>query len=324
MRTFAKSMLAAAVAAVGIASLSLPTQALSVSLSQLLGGYTGPITLHLSGSSTGSQYGFGVTATGGYAAGAPNQAAAASNMDAVGLTTPKNGQPNEDSWGVFRIDQIQGASNQILWNEGQLTNGKHVELTGIYFGVQDVSLKDDLNGAQIIHSVGFNAVIYEQENPATPFSEATGPAGRSGVSGYPTVSDGGAVPVWTIQGTNTLHDQGIHNPATSAFEVAIKYNDLGQLTDLQGSLTGKFNTVTTGQSGAWNPLMQQAPVTVHWSLQDLPPVSFDPSPAHFDVNFKDPVAATVSSVPAPAAASAGALLLAGLVGFNAYRRRRAE
>ena len=92
----------------------------------------------------------------------------------------------EDAFGIFKVSTINADdfASTLLWFDGK--NGE--ELTGMYYNIDD-DLRDLVGfGGLNIQSVGGQLDIYLDSTP--DFNAALGPAGRTGTSTFPTVTDG--------------------------------------------------------------------------------------------------------------------------------------
>jgi hypothetical protein len=325
-------MLAAAVAAVG---LSTAASALTVTLSDVLQGYTGALELKFNAFNEGRLYS---VANGDYgrAAGVVGTAAQITAINALdgssiaptgGNTAQTNG--GEDSWTVFKLTTIQGFDAfgaYTLWDESTLVGGKKISFRGIYWGEQDTSLKQTGAGTlidpttQVIEGVNLQFAIYLIEGTASsvlpPFSALPfGPIARTTPTAtpwlYPTVSDvAGSALVWTAVGAV--------NPLTGVeFQTTVTLTPTGVIASGGGKGAGDWATNAAG-TGLWNSSMNTLltpDLTIGFNIANSTPHG------DWDAYATDPLNTAV--IPTPAAAWGG-LVLAGIIGMNVYRRRRTE
>lgn len=157
-----------------------------------LGGYTGPILIHVSGLEDTSIY-LGGTLCDEFAA--PGSCSAA----ALPVGTPIPGGTagvtaggfvaGEDAWGVFRVNNITDLALNELYNP--TASGE--EMTGIFYNVFDYRVFPGGLGTQI-RSIGAGlgpAILADIYLDTTPdASTAGGPLARAGAGVYPTYTDG--------------------------------------------------------------------------------------------------------------------------------------
>jgi hypothetical protein len=126
-----------------------------------LGGYSGPVKFKLSDRSEA------ISITPSFPAGAYGNADGA-----------------EDIWGIFKITTIADPADNPLWQDGD--NGE--ELTGIFYGIDNDYWSPNAIGGINIQSVAGAIDLYLDSSP--DYNPTLGPGARSGVSSYPTATDG--------------------------------------------------------------------------------------------------------------------------------------
>ncbi len=90
----------------------------------------------------------------------------------------------EDAWGIFKITTIKTPAVTTLWFDGK--DGE--ELTGMFYSLDDDFFSVDAFGNLNIQSVGGFIEVYLDGTP--DFDPRGGPAARTGLSSYPTATDG--------------------------------------------------------------------------------------------------------------------------------------
>jgi hypothetical protein len=127
----------------GLAIVLSARASFAVGITQAITNNPGPLKMKLTLVSTGTAYAMtGVPSGGGVEDGFATPAAAATAVDARGVTSAVKGAelPGEDTWGIFEITQLLTdvghplGNNVVLWNKGQ----NDEELTGIFYGGRDV------------------------------------------------------------------------------------------------------------------------------------------------------------------------------------------
>jgi hypothetical protein len=230
-----KLRMLAIVATVFVLVLGMQMQAHAIILS---GGYVGPVIFHITNYEVGTLY--SITSGGSSNVGTgvgllDNNSTPLSTARFTGThlgnnnnsTNGTNGNGKEDSWGIFRVDQIlANQQNQaVLW-DSQTSN---VELTGIFWGEQDFNLATT-QGRQYIDGVGMHIDMYE--DIVKNYDATQGPGVRSGDYTYPTATDGTLV--------------------LSLVSVPGFINDTGQYGGLATEFESVFNPGnTTGGGSAW-------------------------------------------------------------------------
>jgi len=243
-------------------------------------------------------------------------AAAIAAMDAVPNATPAsfNLRANEDSWGILTVTEIfQTATGNRLWSAAVAP----YEITGMFWGEQDTYLNAVNASTQEIHGVNFKLAFFADDTP--DFNATGGPSARgAGSFSYPTVTDTTLPgPIWTLNGfpgsadTNFPLDEFLttFNPAAGP----------GAPNVGNGMVDADFGTNGAG-TGGLNNMFQLKP----GADASIKFTGITPSGAFngWAVQSNDPLVATAISVPAPSAIWGGALL-AGLMGVQQLRRRRA-
>jgi hypothetical protein len=331
MRTITKSILAAAVLAVGAG-----TGASAITVDDILGSNYGSVTINYQNYDMGNVYA-------GMAPGGP-VGVWGDGLTAAGAVGP------EDSWAIARIQSIQ-VNNNIVWQNGSgqvdpitgLPVGKGAgEITAIFFGEQDRFVtKTILPGGDVelqITGAGTQfAMVYDSTPDFMIGGKVRDWATRVNDVIFPGVCDPNGV---VDNGVIILTGLGIPG-ITTTDPVADFVSDtvLDAVTGLakgnSGDMIGDFATITTSQ-GLLTGLLNDAFVqdTVPPFSQILPPHEFE---LHFTIGAPPTVAQTengaqwlagsndplkTSFVPTPTALWGGALL-AGLAGVNVLRRRRA-
>ncbi|MBE3096615.1 MAG: PEP-CTERM sorting domain-containing protein [Planctomycetes bacterium] len=113
------------------------------------------------------------------------------------VSTAPGSVAGEDGWGVFTVDQILTgtvlgpnsiqATGTILWSNGQ----DGAELVGMFYGLNDVNLRINVDGSQTVDSAGMLYDFYAQT--LGTFNPNQGSAGRTGAGAYLTVGGPGGV-----------------------------------------------------------------------------------------------------------------------------------
>jgi len=311
MRNVAKSMLAAAVAAVGFGSTA---SAISVSMSDVLQGYLGPITIKYTGYNEGTIY---QVADGTYTG--------QGTLDGLSQIRPSNpvlpDDPTqyEDSWTVFKITSILDDQNNTLFTDNALINGNRYEITGIVWGENDVYLKQDTVGSsvnQIIRGAGLQFAFWIDENPVaggTRFTVPGAPTDRSDTTGYvfPNVNED--LLIWT--GVSAPLDP-VNDPSYD-FETSVVLTGSTVTGGSGGKTNGDWGTNDAG-TGAWNggfATIGSPDFTIRFTIDTTQ------NRHGFTTVVNDPLYTV--AVPTPTSVAGGAML-AALGAIRALRRRRAQ
>lgn len=335
MRNAMKSVLAAAVASValvgGAHALDVPGDIRLGTFGDAPGvPYQGDIVLKYVNYDVGRLYGsigaggFTPPATGNYARAVPanageSNALAIAQMNAVSDVTPASYKVGafspggaEDGWGILRVDTIYDASqSRILWSRTLAP----YEITGMFWGEQDTYLSVPSAGNEVIHGVGFQSAFYADASKNFNFDQGgLGPAARTGLTTYPTVTDGTLI--WTMKGlagsadTTFPQDEFLtdFNPAAGP----------GSPNVGNGKVDGDF--VANDAGLGVNNNMFQVKAGADWSVK-FSGISPQNQAASWLVQSNDPLVATTVSVPNPSAVTGG-LLLGAMLGLGRLRRRQ--
>ena len=158
--------------------------------------------------------------------------------------TPVAATATEDSFGVAKILNIVetfSSPNNYLFQDSSSQ-----ELTLFYYNVNDVLLEDVGNDRADLYSIGAKIDIYLDSSP--DFDNALGPAARTDIDDYPTVTDDGdsdSVKVLSLEGHIRYYDGNIDKP----YDV---YEFGGDPT--LGSFFGEAYFDVVANSGAWASL----------------------------------------------------------------------
>jgi hypothetical protein len=130
---------------------------------------------------------------------------------------------SEDSWGVAKVMTILSFIPTIAhptgeWVETWNAGTAPTELTWMFYGEEDYFMHQLNAEEQLINGVNLHADLYEQPKAGgTAFDPSLGSAGRAGLSGYNTVTDGTLI-VALDSTPGFLHGVGVEGGATAEFE----------------------------------------------------------------------------------------------------------
>lgn len=292
-----KSILAAALVAAG-----LGTSASAVTIQQIIGTYEGPLLIKYLNYDVGTLYPNMPNSTTNTNPNAiPNQIAPPSLVALTGGTSSP--YSDSDSWGIFKVSSIEGRNNQILWQAPSAFNNIGFEITGVFWGENDTQVTTDAVGNVNIHGVDMSIAFYA--DTAKNFTST------SIVGGVATAIDGQLI--WTA---NSVPGVLQGDPVTE-FDTSFKATSNNTLTNVVGAAWMKTGPTSAG-TGALNTMF--SPLTPSHDLE----VQFTgatESTSAWLVDSNDPVRA--AAVPTPTAVWGG-VMLAGMIGLNVIRRRRAE
>jgi hypothetical protein len=199
----------------------------------------------------GTSVGFGV---GG---GAASVAAGETALNApAGILRPiLSGNPaaTEDSWGIVRITNIQATASDGVLRDIYNSALAPVELTAMFWGVRDfyltqVSAGSGLpGGGQIIDGTNLRVDIYS--DPSKNFNQTLGPGGRTGISSYPTVTDG-TLELSLLSTPGFINANGTLGGAATEFESNTANVGYAALNVIGGASAAQFNTNAVGFGGS--------------------------------------------------------------------------
>ena len=220
--------------------------------------YNGPITIHLTNWDEGTLYynlAQGVVYTDAQlhalptanpGGGLPYRSLGVNAYNLVGDPNALNGS---DTWGIFKVDQIQNSYSATLWSDGGLGGD---QILAIFYGERDTYLKETPLGGgmytQDIHGKDMHIAFFEK-NPSN-FSSAPGPGGGTGYpSGgiYPTVTDGTLI--WTM---NSVPGYDIGFPSDEFFDT---YTSGAGVNSSVGHLMADMGSVPLYGTGPLNPML---------------------------------------------------------------------
>lgn len=300
-----KSILAAAVVAAG-----LGTSANAISLQNLVGSYLGPITIKYVNYDEGRLYDLSSTGTAGPIT--PSTPEFASFTDINGVAGTKIGSTSvkfdtSDSWGIFYITGIYANDGTTaLW-----TPSANAEITGIYWGEQDNYFNKNLDGSTSIYGANAEIALFYDNviGDGTNFTFTSGPDSTS----INSATDGEMI----ISGHSIpLGYPGVLSPT----EFVSTYSGSTTLLRSNGLTKGLLSSVTVTDPSS-NPLSYAG--TLNSQFEPDFSVEFTATGGQFGwtANSQDPMRLT--AIPTPTAVWGG-VMLAGFVGMNIIRRRRAE
>jgi len=134
-----------------------------------------------------------VVAPGTTAGGSGSNAADVAAMDAVAgqiqafnaaATGSGLGNGLEDNWGIARITEITDAAAVTLWSPSDTGT----EVTAIFYGEQDIYYRQLDSRRQVTNGINFHIALYE--DGANNWDPTGGSGARTGLTTYPTVTDG--------------------------------------------------------------------------------------------------------------------------------------
>ncbi len=321
MRVRNVSMLAAAVAAVGLAM----SAAAAPTVYDFFGTTPGPVSFTLKALSEGNSYKYSSGAV--YTdTGNPLNANDINNSANILAPSLNAIPPSEDSWGIFRVTGIQvngnttysGIPAQIYGAGAPSASG--YSLYGIYYGVRDTKVTNSTGAllSQTIESDSMKIAVYAVPN-STVFDLGT--AGRLTANTY---NWAGAIATPVIQ----IDTIPLNNLTTTTFQVDLGFSTTPTagnpfpLNTLNGVAMGKLNGGGTWDSFFSNTIdysVPKIPVTLHWSLEGQNNIT-QPTATPFAVEVSDPGSfAQFNGVPTPSGVWAGALLLCGVVARRVRR-----
>lgn len=267
------------------------------------------------------------TIYGGYADGTYTEAQLhATPPGGTTQTRPPSSNSGEDSWGVFRLREI----DDPLGNPVYATSATS-EITGIFWGGHDWQMSQT-GGVQTIYDRGINFAFYLDNTPDFNRGDPTTDRTKDGSVYLPffnTATDGTLI--WTGHSVPGFIAPGgvvdplnefvtVFNPTTKDVNNGGFYGDLSPVTYKDGlgvthTLTGQDN----GQWSLWKPGNPAFPANFQFQFTGLDATIGDPT-SKWLVRSNDPITG-ISSTPE---LSTCALLLLGFVpiGMGRMRLRR--
>jgi hypothetical protein len=300
-----KAILAAALVAAGLGS-----SAKAISLGTLIGDptYTGQLVFKYTNYDEGQIY--DVT---GKTVGAAN---AASSVPLDGthtytdINTINSNYAKSSSWGIFIVSSIYKVVNNVQVLAWADTNTDGVELTGVYWGEKDTTVVNNGNNSVTVYGKGTQYALFYDTAP--DFNPASGPTAASLAS----ATNG------TVELTGTGSPIGLAADPNADFKSTYEIgygnsvNTYGIYSN--GISNGVTATVNNGSAitGEWNPSIAPG-----YQVQFTGVPFANGTTTSWDVLSNDPL--MITAIPTPPAVWGG-VILAGMVGMNVIRRRRAE
>jgi len=335
-------MLAAVVACVGLAPTARAQFTMSYEFNSGDGlhhagdAFSGPMRINLANFDMGSLYApMALGASAGYGAGGTgtqsvsggigtlDSAQAAGATGAALQSTVINGAAqsaslsHEDSWGIAQIFSITDLAGNLVWSEG----GKNAQLTIMFYGEKDFYVNQLANGFQEINGVGMHVDLYYQNKSEvgyTAYNATPGSGGRTGPSGYSTVTDGNLI-LSTVSTSGFIHNDGTLGGLATEF--ASTYNATsGGTGQVYLNVTGGSMASAFDQNYFNSPFV--AGQTADLFAQFTTTVT---NKSDWLVSSNDPVTGAFVPVPEPSTYGlAGAALLSGMIALRRRSQKRAK
>jgi hypothetical protein len=237
---------------------------------------------------------------------------------------------NEDSWGILQITDIIATvpgTNTTASIYNHLVDP--FELTGMFWGIQDfrlqqVSLGSGLaGGGQVIDGAGMFVNIYS--DPAKNFNPDpnggnNGPLDRTGVSSFPTVTDG--VLELSLQSTpGFINAAGTFGGVATEFESNTANVGYAALNVIGGASAAQFNTNAIGFGGSYGadflPGVGGQAATDFWFKS-----TSSQGQVGWDIRSNDPMYVGIAGPSVPDSGSTLILLATALLGLACGQRVR--
>ena len=247
---------------------------------------------------------------------------AAQTRAAIGAVAGQN-----DSWGILKITSIQATASDGVLRDIYNEANSPVELTAMFWGVNDFYLKQVSAGipgfagnGQIIDGAGLRVDIYS--DPSKDFNQTAGPTGAHTVNTYATATNG-------LLELSLLSTPGFINAAGNLGGVATEFESntasvgYAALNVTGGASAAQFDTNAIGfggsSGGAFAPgLAGQASTDVWFSFTSTQGAN------GWDITSNDPMLANISTGRVPDSGSTLVMLGMGLtaIGFGFRRWNR--
>jgi len=252
---------------------------------------------------------------------------AALNNPAVVSRPVLNGNPaaTEDGWGIVKITQIQAIASNGTLQDIYNSAVSGFELTAMFWGIKDFHLTQvDAGsgipgGGQIIDGTGMRVDIWS--DPTPDFNQTGGPAARSGISSYPTVTGGdGTLELSLLSTPGFINANGTRGGSATEFEANTAATGYAALNVIGGASAAQFDTNGIGFQGssgaAFLPGVAGQTSTDVWFA-----FTSTQGTNGWDINSNDPMLAVVRNN-VPEGGSTLLLLGAGLTALAAFHHRR--
>jgi hypothetical protein len=265
----------------------------------------------------GTSIGFSGSPGAGVAGGA-----ATLNLAANVLRPALNAGANEDSWGIVKVTDIQATGSDGVLHNIYSHLLSPFELTAMFWGVSDFHLTQVSPGSglagsgQVIDGTGLRVDLYSDFTK--DFDQTPGPAGRGGVSSYPTVTDG-VLELSLLSTPGFINANGTFGGAATEFESNTASVGYAALNVIGGASAAQFNTNGIGFGGSngagFAPgVAGQASTDIWFSFTSTQGVN------GWDITSNDPMLANIN---VPDSGSTLLMLGLGLTGVClGYRRSR--
>jgi hypothetical protein len=243
----------------------------------------------------------------------------------AGQRPPISGVPNEDSWGIIKITDIQSIGSDGVLHSVYNHLVSPYELTAMFWGVHDfylnqVSAGSGLpGGGQIIDGTGLRVDIYS--DLTKDFDQTGGPGARGSVSTYPTVTDG-TLELSLLSTPGFINANGTFGGSATEFESNTSNVGYAALNVIGGSASTRpqFDTNGIGFSGTsgtgFTPGLVTSAADIWFSFTSTPGTN------GWDINSNDPMLANISAI--PDGGSSVLMMIAGLACLGAAHLRRKQ
>jgi len=333
---FQGSAKAAIVALAAVAPLASPVHALTLTwLSGPQNGQaftSGGIVVKALNYDTGSLYNTIPIGTSVGYSGSPGAGVAGGETTLNGITARQalNAMPStEDSWGIIKITQIQAIASDGILRDVYNAAVSPLELTAMFWGIRDFSLTQvsagsGLPGAgQVIDGTGMRVDIYS--DASKDFNQTPGPAGRIGISSYPTVTNG-TLELSLLSTPGFINANGTFGGSAAEFESNTASVGYAALNVIGGASAAQFNTNAIGFQGssgaAFIPgVAGQASTDVWFAFTATQGTN------GWDVNSNDPMLANITTPTVPDGGTTVLMLFPALalmaLGYGRFRNLQA-